>query len=351
MTDHGPCSLSPDALADRVAAWRDLQEALMAAEPTSTGALLRYRLDRSVADAILDLVEAEGRCCPTLSFETSVTVRVEAPEELRAWVTSTFVPAVAPGRKQRASTVDPAAIVESVRAHYASAAVAPTGCEAAGQAATAGIGPSVYGPDELLSLPAHVVASSIGCANPVAIADLAPGEIVLDLGSGGGTDVLLSAKRVGPTGKAYGLDMTGEMLALARRNQADAGIDNAEFLRGRMEAIPLPDESVDVVLSNCVIGLSPHKSRVFGEAYRVLRRGGRLAVADVVAEAEPTPEERADLESWVSCLAGALTRDGYRAALAAAGFDDVSLEESHAISEGFVSVVIRALKPKGGPGL
>jgi arsenite methyltransferase len=182
----------------------------------------------------------------------------------------------------------------------------------------------------------------------VVVANLEVGETVLDLGSGGGLDVLLSAQRVGPTGKAYGLDMTDEMLHLARQNQADAGIDNVEFLRGSIEAIPLPDHSVDVVLSNCVIGLSPDKEVVFAEAYRVLRPWGRLAVADVVAEVEATPDQQADVESWVSCLGGALTRSQYQSALQAAGFAGVSIEESHLISEGFASVVVRAVKRRSG---
>jgi SAM-dependent methyltransferase len=203
-------------------------------------------------------------------------------------------------------------------------------------------GSSVYGTDELAELPAEAVAGSIGCANPIALAQLAKGEVVLDLGSGGGIDVLLSARRVGPTGKAYGVDMTHEMLALARANQARAGVENVEFLEGRIEAVPLPDGSVDVVLSNCVINLSTDKPAVFAEAHRVLRPGGRLAVADVVAEVELDPALRADPEAWASCIAGAITRDQYAAALSEAGFVDIEITDSHEVQDGLWSVYVHA---------
>jgi arsenite methyltransferase len=206
-------------------------------------------------------------------------------------------------------------------------------------------GSGLYQPGELASLPAEAVAGSIGCANPVALARLEPGEVVLDLGSGGGIDVLLSARRVGPIGKAYGLDMTAEMLELARANQAKAGVANAEFLEGRMEAVPLPDASVDVVVSNCVINLSVDKTAVFAEAHRVLRPGGRLAVADVVADVEPDEALRADPEAWAGCIAGAVTRARYAAGLTGAGFVDVEITDSHPVDEGFWSVFVRARKP------
>ena len=185
---------------------------------------------------------------------------------------------------------------------------------------------NLYGAAETAGLPAEAVSASLGCGNPTALIDLRPGETVLDLGSGGGIDVLLSAKRVGPTGKAYGLDMTDEMLALARQNQQRAGVTNVEFLKGEIEAIPLPDSSVDVVISNCVINLSTDKDRVLREAFRVLKPGGRFAVSDVVVRG-PVPEDiRRNVELWVGCVAGALDESDYRAKLEAAGFGDVSVD-------------------------
>jgi SAM-dependent methyltransferase len=185
---------------------------------------------------------------------------------------------------------------------------------------------NLYTETETATLPAEAVAASLGCGNPTALADLALGETVLDLGSGGGIDVLLSARRVGPTGKAYGLDMTDEMLALARENQRKAGVDNVEFLRGEIEAIPLPDNSVDVIISNCVINLSSDKDRVFAEALRVLRPGGRLAVSDVVVRGEVPAQIRKSVELWIGCVAGALDEDEYRVKLAKAGFEAVDIE-------------------------
>jgi arsenite methyltransferase len=184
----------------------------------------------------------------------------------------------------------------------------------------------LYEAGETAELPAEAVAASLGCGNPTALAELSPGEIVLDLGSGGGIDVLLSAKRVGPTGKAYGLDMTDEMLALARANQAKAGVENVEFLRGEIEAIPLPSDSVDVIISNCVINLSADKDRVFAEAFRVLKPGGRVAVSDVVVRGAVPPEIRKSVELWIGCVAGALEDGEYRAKLAKAGFEAIDLE-------------------------
>ena len=175
-------------------------------------------------------------------------------------------------------------------------------------------------------LPEAAVLASLGCGNPTALAELRAGEVVLDLGSGGGIDVLLSAKRVGPTGRAYGLDMTDEMLALARDNQRQAGATNVEFLKGEIEHIPLPDASVDVIISNCVINLSADKDRVLAEAFRVLKPGGRFAVSDVVTRGAIRPERRASAMAWVDCLAGALDEDDYRHKLAAAGFVDIGVE-------------------------
>lgn len=184
----------------------------------------------------------------------------------------------------------------------------------------------LYDADQKGSLPEEAVLASLGCGNPTALAKLNPGEVVLDLGSGGGIDVLLSAKRVGPTGKAYGLDMTDEMLALARENQKKSGIENVEFLKGEIEHIPLPDNSVDVIISNCVINLSANKDRVLQEAFRVLKPGGRFAVSDVVTHGDVPDEIRQNMLAWVGCIAGALADSDYEAKLKAAGFTDVDLE-------------------------
>jgi arsenite methyltransferase len=185
---------------------------------------------------------------------------------------------------------------------------------------------SLYESGETAALPTEAVAASLGCGNPTVLAELKPGETVLDLGSGGGIDVLLSARRVGPTGKAYGLDMTDEMLALARENQRKARVENVQFLEGEIEAIPLPDDAVDVIISNCVINLSADKDRVFAEAFRVLRPGGRLAVSDVVVRGEMPPQIRRSVELWIGCVAGALEEDEYRTKLAKAGFEAIDLE-------------------------
>lgn len=186
--------------------------------------------------------------------------------------------------------------------------------------------PDLYRTDEVATLPGGAIAASLGCGNPTALADLRPGEMVLDLGSGGGIDVLLSSTRVGPTGFAYGLDMTDEMLALAERNRAEAGAENVKFLKGHIEAIPLPNETVDAVISNCVINLSSDKGKVLHEAYRVLKPGGRFAVADVVAQGELPADLRQDMEAWVGCIAGALEEQGYRRLLADAGFVDTEIQ-------------------------
>jgi ubiquinone/menaquinone biosynthesis C-methylase UbiE len=184
----------------------------------------------------------------------------------------------------------------------------------------------LYAPEELKEVPLEALLASAGCGNPVALAELHPGEVVLDLGSGGGIDVLLSARRVGPTGKAYGLDMVDEMLELARQNQRRAGIENVEFLKGEMEDIPLPDGSVDVIISNCVVNLSPDKDRVLREAYRVLKPGGRLAISDLITRGDIPAELRRNLEMWAGCLAGALKEEEYVAKLRAAGFQNIGVE-------------------------
>jgi len=220
---------------------------------------------------------------------------------------------------------------EIVRERYASAAKAAQSgstscCGPAASACCDPISSDLYSSDEAAQLPAAAVNASLGCGNPTALVELRQGETVLDLGSGGGIDVLLSARRVGPEGKAYGLDMTDEMLELARRNQREAGLTNVEFLKGEIESIPLPDASVDVVISNCVINLSGDKDRVLREAFRVLRPGGRFAVSDVVVRGAMPPAIRRSLELWAGCVAGALEEGEYRAKLSAAGFADVDVQ-------------------------
>jgi len=214
-------------------------------------------------------------------------------------------------------------------------AVAPSKPSCCGSNASAGGDPitsNLYQDHEKAGLPADAIAASLGCGNPTALAELKPGETVLDLGSGGGIDVLLSARRVGPLGKAYGLDMTDEMLALARDNQRRAGVENVEFLKGEIEHIPLPDNTVDVIISNCVINLSGDKDRVLREALRVLKPAGRLAVSDVVARGEVPAEVRGHVELWSGCIAGALEESDYRAKLQAAGFEAIDVEPTRIYS-------------------
>jgi arsenite methyltransferase len=221
------------------------------------------------------------------------------------------------------------------------------GCGCASAPSDEGLvfGAGLYDAEERTSLPSEAVAVSLGCGNPTAVAELRPGETVLDLGSGGGIDVLLSARRVGPSGRAYGLDMTDEMLELARRNARAEGATNVEFLKGRIEAIPLADDSVDVVISNCVVNLSPDKPRVFREVRRVLRPGGRIGISDVVAEDRLSPAERAERGSWVGCIAGALSVGEYEDALRAAGLVDVEVRLTHRIADGLHSATVRARRP------
>jgi SAM-dependent methyltransferase len=239
-------------------------------------------------------------------------------------------------------------IRERVREHYRTLALEVKGdaCDSpccAGE--PSGIGPELYDAIERAELPDAAVLASLGCGNPLLVAELRPGETLLDLGSGGGIDVLLSARRVGPNGRAFGLDMTAEMLELARRNAAEAGVTNVEFLEGYIEEIPLPDESVDVVISNCVINLSADKARVFGEMRRVLRPGGRVGVSDIVAGDELSPAERAERGSYVGCIAGALSFAEYRSGLEGAGFDEVSVEPTHAVADGMYGAIVRARRP------
>ena len=232
--------------------------------------------------------------------------------------------------------MSPRDLKETVREKYGDAArrvssgetascCATTCCGGANQE-TDPITANLYSGAESASLPEKAVLASLGCGNPTALAQLHPGEIVLDLGSGGGIDVLLSARRVGPTGKAYGLDMTDEMLELARENQRKAGVENVEFLKGEIEAIPLPDSSVDVIISNCVINLSTDKGQVLREAFRVLKPGGRFAVSDVVIRGEVPAEVRRSMELWVGCVAGALTEQQYQQRLSQAGFEAIGIE-------------------------
>jgi arsenite methyltransferase len=245
---------------------------------------------------------------------------------------------------------------DTVRRRYAEAARSAgdgatrccgSGC-GCGQTEGPIFGAGLYGL-ERSDLPEATVLASMGCGNPTAVAELGEGETALDLGSGGGIDVLLSAKRVGPTGKVYGLDMTDEMLTLARRAATEAGAENVEFLRGFIEDIPLPAETVDVVISNCVINLSTDKPRVFAEMHRVLAPGGRIGITDVVSDDGLTPEQRAERGSHVGCIAGALSFAEYRESLRAAGFEGIEVTPSHRVADGMWSAIVRAVKPAGEP--
>jgi SAM-dependent methyltransferase len=251
---------------------------------------------------------------------------------------------------------DTVTIRDEVRDRYAAAArqvtAGRTGCcgaeaDCCGPTAEAAPSPEsgFYSETERAELPQLALAASLGCGNPLAVAELREGETVLDLGSGGGGDVLLSARRVGPTGRAYGLDMTDEMLELARRNAAEAGVSNVEFRKGHIEEIPLPDASVDVVISNCVINLSTDKPAVFAQIRRVLRPGGRVGVADIVADDSLTADQRAASGDWASCAAGALSRSEYVAALTEAGFTGVEVTYLNRAPNGMHSAIVRAVRP------
>ena len=243
---------------------------------------------------------------------------------------------------------------EQVRAKYAQSARAVAGegdgcgcgsgtcCE--GDTEGGKFGEALYAAEQRDELPGAAVLASLGCGNPTAVAELHEGETVLDLGSGGGIDVILSARRVGPAGAAYGLDMTDEMLALARRNARDAGVTNVHFLKGLIEQIPLPADSVDVVISNCVINLSTDKAAVLAEISRVLRPGGRLGVSDIVAEDRLSAGERAERGSYVGCIAGALAKAEYEAGLEAAGFEQVTVEFTHEVADGMHGAIVKAVK-------
>src|SRR5256884_8773591 len=236
-------------------------------------------------------------------------------------------------------------IKDTVKAKYGQAATRVLG----GQGGGCGCDPvssNLYAAAETAALPEGAVLASLGCGNPTAVAELHEGETVLDLGSGGGIDVILSAKRVGPTGVAYGLDMTDEMLALARRNAAEAGVTNVHFLKGVIEQVPLPAASVDVVISNCVINLSVDKPAVLTEMARVLKPGGRIGVSDVVAEDHLGADERAERGSYVGCIAGALSRSEYVAGLEAAGFEEVSVEFTHQVADCMHGAIVKATKTR-----
>ena len=221
------------------------------------------------------------------------------------------------------------------------------GDECCGGGAAGDFGQTLYTIDDRAEVPATAALASLGCGNPTAVAELREGEIVLDLGSGGGIDVILSAKRVGPTGLAYGLDMTDEMLALAQRNAIEAGVKNTIFLKGVIEEIPLPAGSVDVVISNCVINLSTDKPAVLEEIGRVLKPGGRIGISDVVAEDRLAPDERADRGSYVGCIAGALSRSEYEAGLRAAGLGDINITFTHEVADGMHAAIVKAAKSPG----
>lgn len=247
-------------------------------------------------------------------------------------------------------------IKDEIRDRYAAAArgaAAGSGCSGeacceehgcCGDAGPNAFGAALYDTKLLSEIPEAATLASLGCGNPTAVAELREGEVVLDLGSGGGIDVLLSARRVGPTGRAYGVDMTDEMLDLARRNATEAGIANVEFLKGEIERVPLPDASVDVVISNCVINLSTDKPSVLREMHRVLRPGGRIGVSDVVAENHLTPAERAERGSYVGCIAGALSKREYEEGLRVAGFDRVVVRFTHRVADGMHSAIVQAVK-------
>jgi SAM-dependent methyltransferase len=247
--------------------------------------------------------------------------------------------------KPRAEIIDMTdAIHELVRDGYARSAIAVLESGVACCAPGEGVGAELYSALERDELPDAAVLASLGCGNPIAVAELHEGERVLDLGSGGGIDVLLSAKRVGPTGRVFGLDMTDEMLALAARNIADAGVTNVELLRGHIEAIPLPAASIDVVISNCVVNLAADKPAVFREIARVLRPGGRVGIVDIVADDGLTPGQRAERGSYVGCIAGALSFAEFDAGLRAVGLEDVSVTPTHAVAEGMHSAIVKASK-------
>ncbi|HEX5824063.1 MAG TPA: arsenite methyltransferase [Candidatus Limnocylindrales bacterium] len=248
-------------------------------------------------------------------------------------------------------------IHDEVRARYAEAALAAGAQRTDSSAKASCCGPDgstafgelLYDASDRADLPEAAILASLGCGNPIAVAELRPGERVLDLGSGGGIDVILSARRVGPTGRAFGVDMTDEMLALGVRNAAEAGVDNVEFVRGTIESIPLPASTIDVVISNCVINLAADKAAVFREIARVLRPGGRVGVSDVVADDGLSPDQRAERGNYSGCIAGALSFGEYRTGLAAVGLTDIDITPTHAVADGLFGAIVKATKPLEAP--
>jgi ubiquinone/menaquinone biosynthesis C-methylase UbiE len=273
-----------------------------------------------------ELETASTSCCSPASQEACTEIVPDDAGELRERVQSRYAAAAEAASAGEASCCGDAAVVTDEQKEL--------------------FGSSLYEANDRDALPEAAQLASLGCGNPTAVAALHEGETVLDLGSGGGIDVLLSARRVGPTGKAYGLDMTDEMLALARQNQREAGVENVEFVKGTIEDVPLADDSIDVIISNCVINLSADKPRVFREAARVLRSGGRFAVSDVVADEGMDEETRQSMQEWTGCIAGALTRKDYASQLGAAGFTDVEIQETHRVHKRAASAIIRARVPQ-----
>jgi arsenite methyltransferase len=304
-----------------------------------------------MAELTAAATEAAARCCSPAAHQDCCE-----PSEKAACCDSSAAGGTCGCAAGQAVLPEAAGLREAVRERYAAAARATTdptaiaGCCDTSPAAIADeqaelFGARLYADGERDELPDTALLASLGCGNPTAVADLHHGEHVLDLGSGGGIDVLLSARRVGPTGTAYGLDMTDEMLDLARASQAKAGVENVRWLKGHIEDIPLPTGSVDVVLSNCVINLSTDKPRVLREAARVLKPGGRFAVSDVVADPDIDEATSGDLAQYVGCIAGALTRDEYATYLADAGLRDIEIIETHRVHEHASSAIVRARKP------
>jgi SAM-dependent methyltransferase len=338
-----------------------------------TGATAAACCDTTVVDAVVAAASATGCCTPSPEAEAAGACCAPAPTETGGGCcgpTPTLITNLAEPKAKEANMEGADAIKDVVKAKYGAAALrvasGSTSCCGSTTSASNPITSNLYG-EETGEIPAEALAASLGCGNPTALAELRSGEVVLDLGSGGGIDVLLSARRVGPEGKAYGLDMTDEMLALARENQRKAGVENVEFLKGEIEHLPLPDGAVDVIISNCVINLSPDKDAVVAEAFRVLKPGGRFAVSDVVVRGEVPAAVRKNMELWIGCIAGALEESAYRAKLERAGFEGIDVEPTRvyggesarerlsaagldaeaiaAVDGQFISAFIRARKP------
>ena len=290
------------------------------------------------------MAELTNECCTPVALETCC----EPSEKGSCCGDSRDTGCGCSAGSARTSTIAATATVEQVRENvrerYAAAAIAAASGSACCGLAEDGrlFGASLYAESGEGDAPPAAIAASLGCGVPTAVADLHEGETVLDLGSGAGADVLISARRVGPTGKAIGLDMTDEMLELARANAAHAGVENVEFLKGYLEAVPLADDMVDVIISNCVINLSGDKPRVIREAARVLRPGGRFAVSDVIADPDMDEPTRADIAAWTGCIAGALTEAEFRSALESAGFGEIEITENHRVHEHASSAIIHA---------